>query len=134
MDVELGDGNANGYDMNSINRVTLLGYLGADPAYRVLKGEVSTATMNLATSDAYKDAKGDWQHQTEWHTLIVWGKLADYARMKLRKGMRIYAEGKLKRRSYEAAGIGRKQVTEVIVDRIFSLDSKHAGCIPEQQD
>jgi single-strand DNA-binding protein len=109
--------------MNSINRVTLLGYLGKDPLYRVLSGDVSTATLYLATSEAYRDAQEQWQQQTEWHTLILWGKLAEYAQSKLRKGMRVYAEGKLKRRSFEVEGMGRKQVTEIIVDRIFSLDS-----------
>lgn len=108
--------------MNSINRVTLLGFLGKDPLYRELSGDVSTATLYLATSEAYRDVQEQWQQQTEWHTLIVWGKLAEYARLRLRKGMRVYAEGKLKRRSFEVAGMGRKQVTEIIVDRIFSLD------------
>jgi single-strand DNA-binding protein len=117
--------------MNSINRVTLLGFLGKDPLYRVLSGNVSTATLYLATSEAYKDAQEPWQQQTEWHTLIVWGKLAAFAHNKLRKGMRVYAEGKLKRRSFEIEGLGRKQVTEVIVDRIFSLDSKRSLNVPE---
>jgi single-strand DNA-binding protein len=117
--------------MNSINRVTLLGFLGKDPLYRVLSGNVSTATLYLATSEAYKDPQEQWQQQTEWHTLIVWGKLADYCNNKLRKGMRVYAEGKLKRRSFEVEGMGRKQVTEVIVDRIFSLDSNRSLNVPE---
>ena len=112
--------------MNSINRVTLLGYLGKDPLYRVLSGDVSTATLYLATSEAYKDPQEQWQQQTEWHILIVWGKLAVFAQSKLRKGMRVYAEGKLKRRTFEVEGIGRKQVTEIIVDRIFSLDSNRS--------
>jgi single-strand DNA-binding protein len=110
--------------MNSINRVTLLGYLGNDPLYRVLSGGVATATLHLATTEAYKDAQEQWQQQTEWHTLIVWGKLAEYAHTRLKKGMRVYAEGKLKRRIYDVEGMGRKQLTEIIVDRIFSLDGK----------
>ena len=117
--------------MNSINRVTLLGFLGKDPLYRVLSGNVSTATLYLATSEAYNDPQEQWQQQTEWHTLIVWGKLAEYAHNKLRKGMRVYAEGKLKRRSFEVEGMGRKQVTEVIVDRIFSLDTNRSLNVPE---
>lgn len=117
--------------MNSINRVTLLGYLGKDPLYRVLSGEVSTATLHLASSDAYKDPQEQWQQQTEWHRLIVWVKLADFAQSKLRKGMRVYAEGKLKRRSFEVEGIGRKQVTDIIVDRIFSLDSNRSLNVQE---
>jgi single-strand DNA-binding protein len=117
--------------MNSINRVTLLGFLGKDPLYKVLSGNVSTATLYLATSEAYKDAQEQWQQQTEWHTLIVWGKLADFAHNKLRKGMRVYAEGKLKRRSFEVEGLGRKHMTEIIVDRIFSLDSNRSSNVPE---
>jgi single-strand DNA-binding protein len=117
--------------MNCINRVTLVGFLGQDSSYRLLTGGVSTATLYLATADAYKDAEGKWVQQTEWHTLIVWGKLAEYVKSNLRKGMRVYAEGKLKRRSYELEGIGRKQVTEIIVDRIFSLDSNKASRVQE---
>jgi single-strand DNA-binding protein len=118
--------------MNSINRVTLLGHLGNDPMYRVLSGGIATATLHVATTEAYKDAQEQWQQQTEWHTLIVWGKLADYAQSRLRKGMRVYAEGKLKRRTFEVEGMGRKQVTEIIVDRIFSLDSNRSLNEPEQ--
>ena len=110
--------------MNSINRVTLFGHLGNDPMYRVLSGGIATATLHLATAEAYKDAQEQWQQQTEWHTLIVWGKLAEYAHARLKKGMRVYAEGKLKRRAYDVEGMGRKQVTEIIVDRIFSVDGK----------
>ena len=117
--------------MNSINRVMLLGHLGQDPFFRVLSGDISTATLHLATSEAYKHPQGQWQQQTEWHTLIVWGKLADYAHSKLRKGMRVYAEGKLKRRSYEVEGFGRKHVTEIIVERIFSLDGNRSLRVQE---
>lgn len=79
--------------MNSINRVTLLGYLGKDPLYRVLSGDVSTATLYLATSEAYKDPQEQWQQQTEWHTHIVWGKLADHAQSSCEKGCGFMRKG-----------------------------------------
>jgi single-strand DNA-binding protein len=107
--------------MQSLNRIQLIGHLGQHPALKVLPSGQHTATLKLATTDHFQDKSGNWQQQTEWHTLILWNKMADYAVANFRKGEKIYAEGKLKSRTYITPDQGKKTVVEIIVQHIFTV-------------
>lgn len=113
--------------MQNLNRIELIGHLGKDPETKILPSGHQVTTLKLATSEAYKNKDGSWQQQTEWHTLILWAKLAEYAAQHFSKGEKIYAEGKLKYREFTTPEQGRKKVAEIQVDRIFSLEKKTAA-------
>lgn len=99
--------------MAGVNKVILLGNLGQDPEIRTLESGVKVATVSIATSENYKDQAGEWQEKTEWHRLTMWRWYAEKAE-KLKKGDKIYVEGKLTTRSWEQDGI-KRYVTEVVV-------------------
>jgi single-strand DNA-binding protein len=110
--------------MRGLNKVTLLGNLGKDPEVQQLDGNVSIAKFSLATTETYKDDKGQPQFNTEWHSIVVWRGLADLASQYLKKGSLIYLEGKLKTRTYDDATGNKRYVTEIIGDSFIMLDRK----------
>lgn len=107
----------------SVNKVTLLGNLGADPEIRTTPTGAMVCTLNLATSDSYKDKDGNWQESTDWHRVILWDKLAEIANQYLRKGRKVYIEGRIKYRSYEKDGITR-YMTEIVAQNLVLIDSQ----------
>ncbi len=113
--------------MQNLNRIQLIGHLGKDPETKCVSSGHQVTTLKLATSEAFKDKEDKWQQVTQWHTLILWGKLAEYAAQHLSKGEKIYAEGKLQYREFTTPEQGRKKVAEIQVDRIFSLEKKIAA-------
>ena len=115
----------------SINRVTLLGRLGQDPTLRHLAASgQSVASFSIATDDGYKDKEGNRQKRTEWHNIVVFGKLAETCAKYLGKGRQIYLEGRLRTREFESGnGENRRQRTEIIARRIQFLGSRPAGPI-----
>ena len=103
---------------NSMNKVFLLGNLGADPELKEFDGNPKLR-FRLATSATWRDkASGELKEKTEWHTLTMWGKRAEALAGILTKGSRVMVEGRLETRSYEADG-ATKYVTEVKVDDLF---------------
>jgi single-strand DNA-binding protein len=118
--------------MASINRVTLIGNLGADPERSTTQGGQAYTKLRLATNENYKDSSGNWQTSTEWHTVKVWGVSADRAAQQLRKGSLVYVEGSLK--SYEIGdgnpsmgqGGNRTRIWEIKALSWRSLDSKES--------
>lgn len=82
--------------MAGVNKVILLGNLGADPEVKYLEGDNVVANLRLATTESYKDRNGNRVDQTEWHDLELWGGQAKIAEQYLKKGMQIYVEGKIK--------------------------------------
>lgn len=103
-----------------INRVQLLGNLGADPEFKELDGGKSVAKFSLATH--YKNANGE--EQTQWHNLIAWGKTAEIVANYLTKGNRVAIEGRLNNRSYEDKQGVKRYVTEIVVNDLLMLGSK----------
>lgn len=98
----------------ALNRVTLLGNLGQDPEFKVTPQGSSVCTLNLATTESYKDKNsGEWKDTTEWHRITLWDSLADTANKYLKKGNKVYIEGKLKTRSYDDKDGVKRYVTEV---------------------
>jgi single-strand DNA-binding protein len=107
--------------MKGLNRVSLIGHLGKDPELVQVNADTRVAKMSIATTESYRDKAGQLKTQTDWHALVLWGKLAEVAAAHLRKGTKLFAEGKLKSRKYtDKEGVVR-YVTEVIVDNIVML-------------
>lgn len=107
--------------MKGLNRVTLIGNLGADPELRTLEGGVSTCSFPLATSEVYKDKQGEKVETTEWSNIVGWRAVADNMNKLLKKGSSVYIEGKLKTRTWTSKEGEKKYMTEVIVDQFILL-------------
>ena len=107
-----------------VNKVTLIGNLGKDPEVRHFENGGSVARITLATNETYRDKDGNWQNQTEWHTVIAWRNLADRAEKELKKGSLVYVEGKLKTRQYKDSNGVDRYVTEVEAAILRSLDKR----------
>ena len=107
-----------------VNKVTLIGNLGKDPEVRHFDNGGSVARITLATNESYRDKDGNWQNQTEWHTVIAWRNLADRAEKELKKGSLVYVEGKLKTRQYKDSNGVDRYVTEVEALTLRSLEKR----------
>jgi len=111
--------------MRGVNKAILVGNLGKDPEVQYLDNNVSVARFTLATNDSYKDKDGNRVDQTEWHNVVAWRGLAKIAEDYLKKGSRIYLEGKIRTRSWEDKQTGdKKYITEIIADNFIMLDKK----------
>ena len=109
----------------SLNRVTLIGNLGADPEIRNTPNGSQVANFRVACSDSWKDQSGQKQERVEWINIVAWRKLAEISQKYLRKGMQVYVEGKLQTRSWEDKnGGGKKYATEVLADDIKMLGGR----------
>jgi len=107
----------------SVNKVILIGNLGKDPEVRHLENGTSVANFSLATSETYKDrTSGERKTITDWHNIVLWRGLAEIAEKYLKKGSKIYVEGKLRTRSYEDQNGQTRYVTEVVGDELTMLD------------
>lgn len=109
-----------------VNKVILIGNLGDDPDVRFTPQGTAVANLSLATSESWKDQAGQKQEKTQWHRVVVFGKLGEIAQQYLKKGAKVYIEGKLQNRKWTKDGIDR-YTTEVVVDsvkgRMQMLDS-----------
>lgn len=110
--------------MAGLNKVTLIGHLGADPEVRHLEGGKSVANFSLATTESYKNKDGERVDSTEWHRLVIWGNLVKVVEKYVKKGSKIYVEGKIRQRSYEDKEGVTKYITEILVNNLLMLDSK----------
>ncbi|MEX2364114.1 MAG: single-stranded DNA-binding protein, partial [Balneolaceae bacterium] len=79
--------------MSSLNKAMLIGNLGQDPEVRYTQSNTAVATLNIATSERYKDSNGEYQEKTEWHRVIAWSRLAEICQQYLKKGSKVYIEG-----------------------------------------
>lgn len=105
----------------SVNKVILLGYVGNDPEIRYPEKDKAIAFVSLATNDYYA---GSGTEVTEWHRLVMGGQNATLAEKYIRKGTRLYVEGRIKSREYEDKLKIRRRITEIIVDRVELLGRK----------
>jgi single-strand DNA-binding protein len=104
-----------------VNKVILLGHAGKDPQAHILPSG-TLVNLSLATSERYKDSRGEWQERTEWHNLVGYQRIGEILRDYVRKGSRIFVEGELRTRSWEDRESGqRKFRTEVVVREICLL-------------
>lgn len=96
--------------------------MGRDPEVRLSKNGDSMATFSLATSYGYKSGEGERDTQTEWHRIVMWRKLAEQAEKYVKKGRKLYVEGRVQTRTYDTPAGEKKSITEVIADRMEFLD------------
>lgn len=111
--------------MASVNKVILVGNLGADPETRYLPSGDAVSNIRLATTDRYKDkASGEMKELTEWHRISFFGRLAEIAGQYLKKGSAVYIEGRLRTRKWQDASGQDKYSTEIVADQMQMLGSR----------
>ena len=108
----------------TVNKVILIGRLGADPQLKYTPSGRANANFNLATNAAWKDKEGNQQERTDWHRISAWGKLAEIMGEWLKKGSQVYIEGRLQTRSYEDSNGVKKYITEVVAEEMTMLGGK----------
>ncbi len=111
----------------SVNKVILIGNLGKDPELRYAPSGSAVASFSLATSEQWKDQEGNPQERTSWHNIVVWGKLAEIAAEYLKKGRKVYIEGRLQYRDYEGKDGNKRYVTEIVANDLVMLGSRQDG-------
>ncbi|MCB9246066.1 MAG: single-stranded DNA-binding protein [Flavobacteriales bacterium] len=110
----------------SVNKVILVGHLGADPEVRSTEGGRKVANLRLATNESYKNSKGELIEHTEWHTVEVWGNQAEIAEKYLHKGTLLYIEGKLRTDNWQDQEGKQRYSTKIRVDRFQILGQPEA--------
>ena len=111
--------------MNNLrNHVQLIGRLGHDPEIRTFDNDRKKASFSLATSDSYKNAKGEKVIETQWHNIIAWGKNAELIEKLLRKGSEVVLQGKLVHRSWQGEDGQKRYTTEIIVNEFVLVGAK----------
>lgn len=109
--------------MSGVNKVILIGNLGADPEVRHLPNGATVANFRIATSETYKDRNtGEKREQTEWHNVVAWRGLGEIAEKYLRKGSKVYVEGKLRTRQWQDRDGNTRYTTEIQADQMNLLD------------
>lgn len=107
-----------------VNKVILIGNLGQDPELRNTAGGTSVVQLRIATTDKRKDKDGNWQEQTEWHTVVVFGRTAETVHQYCRKGKQVYVEGRLQTRKWQDKSGADRYSTEVVADTVRFLGGK----------
>ena len=112
--------------MGSVNKVILIGNLGADPELKYTPSQRPLCNLRIATTEVYKDKSGVRQEKTEWHRVTVWGDQAENCNKYLAKGRSVYIEGRLQTRSYDKDG-QKHYATDIVADRVVFLGSGAGG-------
>ncbi len=108
-----------------VNKVILIGNLGRDPEVRYTPNGVAVANITIATSESWKDKQsGETQERTEWHRVVMFARLGEIAGEYLRKGSKVYIEGRLQTRKWQDKGGQDRYTTEILADSMQMLDSK----------
>jgi single-strand DNA-binding protein len=111
-----------------VNKVILIGHLGADPETKSMPSGMSVANLSLATSESYKDKQtNEWQERTEWHKVALFGRLAEVAGEYLRKGSQVYIEGRLRTRKWQDKQGNDRYTTEIVAAEMQMLGGRGAG-------
>lgn len=118
----------------TINKVMLIGRLGADPQLKYTPSGRANVNFNLATNASWKDQDGNTQERTDWHRIVAWGKLAEIIGEWLKKGSNVYIEGRLQTRSYDDQNGAKRYITEVVVSDLEMLGGGGRSGSSEQQD
>ncbi|HKM92966.1 MAG TPA: single-stranded DNA-binding protein [Prolixibacteraceae bacterium] len=111
----------------SVNKVILVGNVGKDADVRYIESGVAVASFSLATSETYVAKSGEKVTNTEWHNIVVWRGLAEFAGKYITKGRQLYIEGRLRTRSYDDKDGVKKYATEIVADSIQLLGRKEDG-------
>lgn len=116
--------------MSGVNKVILVGRLGADPDVKTINNGNTVAKLSVATSEEWKDKEGNKQERVEWSRVVAWGKLAELCGKYLAKGRQVYVEGRLQTSSYEKDGV-KKYSTDIVAHTVqFLGGNPNAGADP----
>jgi single-strand DNA-binding protein len=107
----------------TVNKVMLIGRLGGDPDMRYAPSGSAVANFSLATNRSYKDKDGNFKEETDWHRITVWTKLAEFAKQYLKKGMRVYVEGRIQYRDWQDQNGVKRNATDIIAFDVQMLES-----------
>ena len=110
----------------SVNKVILVGRLGRDPETRFTSGGQAVCNFTMATDETYKDRNGERQKRTEWHRIVLWGKLAEIAQQYLKKGHLIYIEGRIQSRQWDDQKTNTKRTSTDIVANVMRMLTSRA--------
>jgi single-strand DNA-binding protein len=112
----------------SVNKVILVGNIGQDPEVKFTPSGVALAKFSLATNERFKDKSGEWQDRTEWHNVVAWQRLAEIVGEYVRKGAKLYIEGKLQTSNWEDRNTGEKKYrTEIVARDIVLMGLRDGG-------
>lgn len=120
--------------MSGVNKVIIVGRLGQDPEVKTIAGGNTVARLNVATSENWNDKSGQKQERTEWHRIVVWGKLAELCGKYLAKGRQVYLEGRLQTRSWEDQQGQKKYTTEIVANTVQFLGAGGANTSSSTSD
>lgn len=113
--------------MAGVNKVILIGNLGADPEVKTLESGTKVASIRLATTERYKDKNGTQQENTEWHNVVFWSGLADVTERYLKKGDQVYIEGRIKSRKWTDKDGVERYFTDIVANEMTMLGSPSGG-------
>jgi len=119
--------------MASLNKVMIIGNVGNEPEMRFTPTGNPVTSFRVATNRVYTTAEGERKEETEWFTIVTWGRLAENCNQFLTKGQRIYAEGRLHTRIWESQDGQKHSRAEVIANRVIFLDKRAAAPFPEEK-
>jgi single-strand DNA-binding protein len=110
-----------------VNKVILVGHLGADPDMRYTPSGQGVCELRLATSESWNDKNGQRQERTEWHRIVVWGKRAEVCSKYLAKGRQVFVEGRIQTRTYDDKDGNKRYITEIIANDVQFLSGGREG-------
>lgn len=113
--------------MAGVNKVILIGNLGADPELRYTSGGAAVADLRIATSRKFQTKDGTSKEDTQWHKVVVWGKQAEHCKEYLAKGRSAYIEGRLQTRQWEDKDGNKRWTTEIVAQQVQFLGGKGGG-------
>jgi len=113
--------------MSGVNKAILIGRLGADPEVRFSGSGTAIANVNIATSERFTDRQGEKQERTEWHRVVMFGRLAEIAQQYLKKGRQVYIEGRLQTRQWEDKEGQKRYTTEIVANVMQMLGGRNDG-------
>ena len=113
--------------VGSVNKVIVLGNLGANPELKYLPSGQAVCEMRVATTETYRDRNEQPQERTEWHRIVVWGKTAENCAKYLQKGRQVYVEGRLQTRSWDDKEGQKRYMTEIVANEVQFLSSGRDG-------
>ena len=122
---------------NSVNKVLLIGNLGQDPEARFTPQRTAVTNLSVATNESWKDQNGEIQEKTEWHRVVMFGRMAENADKYMSKGQMVYIEGRLKTREWEDKNQVKRRTTEIHCDNFTMLgrrDDSYQGNINKDQE
>src|ERR1700751_5885769 len=112
----------------SVNKVILVGNLGKDPEVKFTPSGMQVAKFSIATNEGYKDKSGQWQERTEWHNIVAWQRLAEIVGEYVKKGSKLYIEGRLQTSSWDDKETGQKKYkTEIVANELVLLGGRGEG-------